>query len=96
MSQIHDHAVWLKQDQELDWNQQLYIGLAFWLEQEQELEPTESVTQGAWIRFGAGTSPDVAFRSLIGTGAVTGSETYKNQELPVHCLDLEFVCCSNT
>ena len=59
MSQIHDHAFWLKQDQELDWNQQLYIGLAFWLEQEQELEPTESVTQGAWIRFGAGTTPDV-------------------------------------
>ena len=36
-----------------------------------EPEPTESVTQGAWIRFGAGTSPDVAFRPLIGTGLGT-------------------------
>ena len=91
-SQIHDHALWLEQDQELDWNQQLDVGLAFWIEQAQELEPTEPVTQGAWIRFGAGTSPDVAFRSLIGTGY----GTRKNQELPGHSLDVELVCCSNT
>ena len=102
---IHDYALWLKQDQELDWNQQLDeglaflleqdqeldwnqqldISLAFWLEQAQELEPTESVTQGAWIRFGAGTSPDVAFWSLIGTW----SGTCNNQELSVHCLNVE-------
>ena len=83
-------ASWL--EQELDWNQQLDISLAFWLEQDQELEWTESVTQGTWIRFGAGTSPDVAFWSLIGAW----SGICKNQELPVHCLNVELVCCYNT
>ena len=81
---------WLEQDQELDWNQQLDIWLAFWLEQAQELEPTESVTQGAWVRFGAGTSPDAALWSLTGTG----SGTSKNQELSVHSMDGKLVCCS--